>query len=322
MGYAFYQLVPAAIMYDHPGCTNEELAQLFMQTNMHTGEIPLYRLIDQSWRHELKFKSVSKESDEDEKRVFHQNPFKPLVVKSRDPLERTQKEKRAFISAHNLRRWDNTGKDLFTEGHHATNFHCGIYGVGEELNLPKRRYNGWLHFAYASNFLKERRVKAAYEDWDNGTTIFFPNLTSLEEHTRLSPYHLFDFSQTEGSFRDLHRADQLYRWTCKNGKYYFEFERMRDTVDVTSFSESIRRYREPCSYTDFIVTFEAVRKKAWKMLSYCGLQHRDNFFKKWSDAQRIYERALWNSFTSLAAKTQKMTHTEFMRMRLESRIHT
>ena len=49
MGYPYHELVPVVILADNPGVTKEELAELYRQTNLYSGEIPYYSFKSRSW---------------------------------------------------------------------------------------------------------------------------------------------------------------------------------------------------------------------------------------------------------------------------------
>lgn len=69
-------------------------------------------------------------------------------------------------------------------------------------------------------------------------------------------------------------------------------------------------------YTDLILTKEAIKHKAWKLLSYKGRGHLQDFLRDFPDARVEYERAVFDSHTSLSAKLQGLSVSDFLRFRM------
>ncbi|MFH1211919.1 MAG: hypothetical protein V1659_03230, partial [Candidatus Woesearchaeota archaeon] len=104
-------------------------------------------------------------------------------------------------------------------------------------------------------------------------------------------------------------------WSMRENRYYFD-ERTFDLIPA-----SIRSKNRHYGYTDLVLTREALRHRAWKLLSYKGLCHIDQFLRDFPDARLQYERAVWDSHTSLFAKGAGMTVFELLRMRLLGRLY-
>ena len=103
----------------------------------------------------------------------------------------------------------------------------------------------------------------------------------------------------------------MFLWLKRNDRYYLDPETF-DRIPASLFCDSIESY----GYVDLILTVAAIKHKAWKLLSRRGLDHRDAFLRDFPDAREVYERAVWDSHTSLSAKARGMTVNEMLRMRL------
>jgi hypothetical protein len=69
-------------------------------------------------------------------------------------------------------------------------------------------------------------------------------------------------------------------------------------------------------YTDLILTAEAIRHNAWKLLSYKGRMYLQDFLQDFPDSRAEYNHAVWDSHTSLSAKLQGMSISDFLRFRM------
>jgi len=101
-----------------------------------------------------------------------------------------------------------------------------------------------------------------------------------------------------------------FSWIQRNGKYYLSdetFERMPASLGCSGLL---------LGYVDLVMTSEAIRLKAWKVLSYKGLKHFSSFIKRFPEAALAYEKAVWDSHLSLYAKEQAMSASELLRLRI------
>lgn len=63
------------------------------------------------------------------------------------------------------------------------------------------------------------------------------------------------------------------------------------------------------------MTSEAIKYRAWKLLSYKGLQHFPQFLEDFPEVVAEYGIAIWDSHTSLSAKIQGLSISDFLRFR-------
>lgn len=122
------------------------------------------------------------------------------------------------------------------------------------------------------------------------------------------PKNKFDWLKEKGRFKSgilsLYKRLNCFLWKQQDGKYYFDknsFEKMKSN----NFG-----------YTDLILTQEAIKNHAWKILSYKGYIYTEQFLKDFPSAKAAYDKAVWDSHTSLHAKKEKMSVSDFLRMRI------
>jgi len=131
---------------------------------------------------------------------------------------------------------------------------------------------------------------------------------------------VYDWNQIEGEFESRYDHTPNFFWKQVEGKFYFDLKTF-DMIPASFGSEWIiqqESFDRRCEfgYTDLILTAEAIKQKAWKLLSYRGMKHNDQFLRDFSDSRRRYFKAVWDSHTSLASKLKGTTYSEFLRFRL------
>jgi hypothetical protein len=147
----------------------------------------------------------------------------------------------------------------------------------------------------------------------------------------LRPENYYDYSQPNGEPQlgleggDIYRCDgdswvaePRFRWQKIGNRYHLDPE-ILDRIPVgmpVSEREKSEMPGARYGYTDLILTVLAIKHRAWKMLSINSLFHLDQFFAAHPSAKEIYERAVWDGMTSLAAKSRNLTTREFLRLRL------
>jgi hypothetical protein len=137
----------------------------------------------------------------------------------------------------------------------------------------------------------------------------FSSLDELKSiWSQFDPCFMYDFSQQRGSLYAGIFSKNEFGWIQKDGKYYLD----HDTFN--NIPASMSNGGMP-GYTDLILTSEAIKRRAWKLLSYKGRHHLPAFFKKFPEVKVIYEKAVWDSHTSLYAKNEGITTHEFLRTR-------
>jgi hypothetical protein len=121
------------------------------------------------------------------------------------------------------------------------------------------------------------------------------------------PDFIYDWSKEKGNFSGDNGVNNFF-WMKSKDKYSLDPK----TFDSIPASSGARMYM---GYTDLILTAEAIKHEAWKVLSYRGFIYLDWFLKDFSKAKTMYDRAVWDAHTSLFAKSKEMTITELLRLR-------
>jgi hypothetical protein len=123
------------------------------------------------------------------------------------------------------------------------------------------------------------------------------NFYSEEELYRvwpiLKPEIMYDFSQEKGEFCVTRGSGFL--WKNINGRYYFDEETFNH---IPSSFFCSRNY----GYVDLVLTREAIKHQAWKLFSVGGQKHYDDFLTDFPESMKEYEKAVWDSHTSIYAK--------------------
>ena len=127
------------------------------------------------------------------------------------------------------------------------------------------------------------------------------------------PDNVFNWQQSEGNFKADTNRNSGFLWKKVNGKYYLD-SRTFDRIPASFRSGST------FGYTDLLLTAEAVRHEAWRVLSRRGLFHFDAFLEAFPDTRARFEKGIWDSHTAIYAKMNSMSHFDLLRWRLGSRI--
>jgi hypothetical protein len=128
-----------------------------------------------------------------------------------------------------------------------------------------------------------------------------------EKWPQFHPDFVYDWKQKEGNFSGLDGVDK-FLWVNDDGKYSLDSK----TFDVIPAGGG----GLTMGYTDLILTAEAIRNNAWKVLSYLGSMHLEEFLDTFPESRAIYDRAVWDSHTSLYAKEQQLSISDFLRSRI------
>lgn len=123
------------------------------------------------------------------------------------------------------------------------------------------------------------------------------------------PDEKYDWSQKNGFLYSGLMGRQNFLWLNKNSKYYLN-KKTFDKIPAGLWINSMR-----FGYTDLILTSEAIKNNAWKILSYKGLRHFPDFMHSFPESMKTYEKAIWDSHTSLYAKKKGMKTSDLLRMR-------
>ena len=154
----------------------------------------------------------------------------------------------------------------------------------------------------------DMEVRHINQKWEN--FVFSSEKEVYSKFPLFSPKKRFEWNQQRGKFYCLMSND--FRWLMEDGKYYL------DPETFNRIGEGFSRTFEG-GYHDLILTAEAIKQKAWKVLSYKGLKHLPQFLQDFPESRARYEKAVWDSQTSLYAKQKEMTVSDFLRWRQGAR---
>lgn len=327
MGYAIEELTSPAILFSNPGLDKYQLAEKFDEvfhgiTNNKYHGGGLRRVA-----HELglnrtqEFYDFHRETlDENglvlDPPVTYLNPLgnersdrEPLIVRIHE-RNIIKPAKQVKFSSYNYRIMKNSLISRFDYGL----FFGGEDDSLDEFILVKRRNfkkegteeDGFIYY-YRAMVLPVERVYRVEE--------FESEEDLIRTWPQYDPEKEYDFSQGRGTFYTA--FSDYFRWIKEDGKYYLDPQ----TLDLIPASIMSTRYQKETSfgYTDLVMTAEVIKKKAWKYLGWprnFKAVDISDFLTRFPDSMRIYEQAVWDSHTSLAAKRAKMTYTEFLKARL------
>lgn len=334
MGYPNSDLIPAAILLDHPNITREEFVNLLNRTHSTWSRFPQGE----------KVKTPSIRGDlEGFHKGMHGLAELLCLPKRKEFLDfqgTPPQEKDSIITAPPVltvkgfkkgREWGKPRYIVFYPRAHWSEVQQEDISKDliSRLKIPSQRideayewrdskcdYNRYILSGHNLLYIKKRKksdrlfLRRVVNNPDK--TINFSSLEELlAKHPEFSSDFMYDFSQSSGRFRIFGDEHRDFIWKNENGRY---------SLDEETFRRSREGYRRnPLTlygYTGLILTAEAIKNKAWKYLSWNGFVHKDALLKLSSSSRRRYEQAVWDSHTSLYAKSKGMAYFELMRLRL------
>ena len=333
MGYPYNELVAPAVLLANPGITREKFAALLDQT--HSSSFKEYQQSEAWDYYDARF----------EDNLYHRGleglahilsleysePYKEFIA---PPNPKTDENgllihpPRNFSSVPHIGTVEDIVKSRFVVIVHKRNIveprmrttryswdRLSIGSIWEEVQLGEE-------MGIVTKIFTETELNEGEDDMDNGPnweynmeikpfygeydTILFETEEDLwEAWPQFHPDNIFDWSQEKGHFS---RSEKKFLWLRKEDRYYFDPQTFHQIPAGTNAGG--------LGYTDLILTAGALRHNAWKILSYRGLEHLQQFLRDFPDVARDYEKAVWDSHTSLHAKRKGMTVTQLLRERL------
>ncbi len=331
MGYAYDELIAPAVLFDNPGLTKKEYVNLLAQAHPSSfheyeydypwGSFKEDPLTEQTYHNGLEGLAnilgieFSKSYDEfmvrrkDENGLSINPPFRCTLREE----DRKALNKKWEVLVHLENKIDaetvvkEISYDQLKEGEIWRDW-AGEVGLitkilNETYQKDEDEFSPGPEYSYE---LKIKPIKSTYKQ-----ELFETEEELYKKWPQFDPNNMYDWNQKEGGFATIFRAKNCFYWVNKNGKYYID----EKSFDIMPASSNLTPYHI-LGYTDMILTAEAVKKKAWKLISYRGLKHLEQFLTDFPDSRLRYERAVWDSHTSLGAKHMGMTVSEFLRFRL------
>ncbi len=332
MGFPYHELVPPAILFSNPGITREEFVELLDKT--HATTLHEFKYKD-SWKkkskliatghHEglgglagllglprtsdfLKFQSPTYDLNN----LPIQSPFL-LPLNEDDGFFPTFRYCLAIHEKNNLldtKKVKELAWDKLKEGDIWEEVMMGyerglVTKIYSEENFGNENKNEEEYCESGPRYKYEMEIKPINPIFKN---IVFQSDEEVYHHYPLfDPKFKFDWNKERGSF-SIMLDNGSFLWNKKNNRYYLDpesFNRMSDGFIGTG----------QFGYHDLVLTSQAIKQKAWKLLSYRGLKHMPQFLRDFPESKKVYEKAIWDSQTSHYAKSQNMTISEFLRFR-------
>jgi hypothetical protein len=132
----------------------------------------------------------------------------------------------------------------------------------------------------------------------------------LREFPQFDEEKEYDWEKEEGTFREI---GNWFIWEKCSGKYFLSKKTLEK---IPASSRSNNQKSNSYGYSDLVLTAQAIKHHAWKLFSERGNKHKEQLLRSIPRAQRAMERAIWDAQTSEYAKEEGMTTTEFLKFRL------
>ncbi len=305
MGFAYVDLIPAAILLDNPGITREEFSELLDKTHY-------------SWikRYEREDPWDSYNFNEPDIKDYHSGLnglAKVLGLTESKEFIKFQKprvdENGLFVKAPDL--WPARKED--EHAYEVVIHEKNVFEptkVIEALSWTKLQVEDiWKEVQLS---IEKGIVTRIFEEIKPFYSKFREEKFQTKEklYEKWPQFHSdfkYDWSQKRGSLKAL-LAENCFFWRQQDKRYYLHDK----TFDIISPSFRISR---DFGYTDLILTAEAIKNKAWKLLSYRGDIHIPQFLKNFPDSRKRHGKAVWDAYTSLYAKSKQMPVRDFLKMR-------
>lgn len=336
MGYAYNELVAPAILFKNPNITREEFVTLLEQTHIsfhysysseqewdyHNPEYPERRYHDglNGLARILRLSNTKKfcefqETKQDENGLFIRAPYLIPAPSKADHKYEVIVHQGYSIGKAQIREGELSYErlkpgDVWQEPY-----------IGDESGLVTSIINESFIGIQDEEDLEFWEKKSLIYEYD---FVIKPIRGVWKRHKYKSekrlyqfwpmfhPDNIFDWGASSGSFYlGPYFNTNTFRWK-KNDERYFLDELTFDLIPASMNSTN----RIELGYTDLILTAEAIKHNAWKLLSYKGRNFLQDFLRDFPESKAEYERAVWDSHTSLSAKLKRMNVSDFLRFRM------
>ncbi len=322
MGYIYTELIPPAILYDNPGLTKAEFIQMLDNTRSSGGEVDKTKPWSYSKDHVL--------SD------FHLGSGGLARVLGLEESDEYRKLQAIRLGRYDLPIYppldlmvlDDYDNDLLRVMYEVHIHHGHEFGRTRVMNLSAfsqpvigtlvdldGKY--WCEGVVTEILQRagEKSAKAAVVPFKTVVEVKrYPSLESMyQEWSQFVPEFRYNWLQDRGSFH-ISLTQDKFLWLMREGRYFLDPETF-NKIPVGFLSSKDGSF----GYTDLILTSEAIKQKAWKLLSQRGLNHGVDFIQDFPDARVAWEKAIIDAEGSFEAQRDGLTHTEFLRLRLERR---
>ncbi len=336
MGYPNGDLILPAILYMNPGKTREEISKLMDKvkaspnhifknsdpweiygggdSDLHMGLEGLTSLLHLNWSKEFRrFRKSKKDENgleiESPEYIIDYDTLEAKVIVHEKNIIKEPKR----IEGNSLEPLKIN--DIFKEVFH---YPIGDEGIvtkiySEECYTQDNLFNGQPVYTYDMEIKPIIRI---YE---------VEKSNSREElwkkWPQFNPINRFDWSREKGSFGSVGRGAHLqaFNWIMKNGKYYLDEKSFNIMPASISSENHLSVFDNRWGYTDIIINIEAIKNKAWKIFSYEHDKNFNNdFLRDFPSAKKAYDKAVWDSHTSIYAKNNNMSTSDLLKFRISA----
>lgn len=334
MGYPYNELITPAVLLDNPGLNKDQFISKLKSVHgtpfgerNHTDPWNIYSPDDDFREEELprilgleystKYKLFQmKRFDKNGLALFAPRLLPGFSEVNVDGVPRLKKEYKVVNHVRNelgnpeaieitLSEYIEAGEQIDFENNFYENSRFLVKKVMSKKNCLVEEESQWDELPEYNYLLEVQKVNEIIE-LEN----FYSEKDLYEKWPQFKPENMYDFSKSKGTFVEPFLRGS-YLWKQIDGKFYLDEETF-NKIPANFSAYPHLAY----GYTDLILTAEAIRCGAWKLLSRRGLDHLEDFLRDFPEARERYEEAIWDSHTSLAAKSRGMTYTELLRLRL------
>jgi hypothetical protein len=316
MGYPYHELIPPAILLEHPGLTEGEFKQHLAKTHYSAGKLQeedpwdtyttdfntspegmasILSLDESPAYKEFKAEKV------DENGFSLRPPFLTHLRPPRESELQLIRHVGNIVHAPDIAYvtmpadWKpKKGQKLEYQG---PSFEDKVYLIDKVIG--KDRWVGGIEYEVVA-----REVERVLE-----IETFQTEQELFAKWPIYKPENMFDFSQQSGAFK-VADAHQNFMWQIKDGKFYLDPETFNRIPSGLVDSEGVEY-----GYIDLILTAEAIRFGAWKLFARRGGDYTDQFLEDFSEAKANYNKAVRDSHYSLRAEHKGMTLSDMFRLR-------
>jgi hypothetical protein len=341
MGYPYNELVAPAVLFLNPGITRERFVELL--DNTHSSQIHEYGRND-AWDHwtehtqddsyhkgleGLAYKLIIGESDRFKK--FNRPAIDqyglqieaPVIL----PLDERRREEKGYTHEAVIHERNILGRIKTIEKLSWCRLSVG--DIWREVMMGFER--GVVTKILEEQYLGQKKEESSDDDDDSDddfghgpeyrykmqikplTSRYRRDLFKSEEEMykvwpQFHPDFRYNWSRESGGFSVFEDGVRKFRWEQHDGKYTLSDETFNN-IKASGFYSC-------WGYVDLIMTAEAIKRNAWKVLSRKGNMYFGDFMDDFLEVRQIYEKATWDAHTSLFAKSRGMSVSDLLRARL------
>jgi|GEM_PF-1313957 len=331
MGYAYDELIAQAVLWKNPGITREEFVELLDRT--HSSYVMKYEP-EQAWDYY---------NPDLEDPLYHQGLYGLALLLG---LEYTKKYREfkmpanPTIDEHGVRimppsfflreKKERNGsrhrfevlihkKNIVGEPKRIAALSSDKLSVGEIWLEDMINKTGVITKIFDEKYLEDKDY-FPHEQWhydmeikpfvaEHDTKLYETKDDFWKAWPQFHPDNIYDWAKAGGAFSaGSIWGGNNFLWQRKEKKYYLD-ERTFEQIPLSIRSGLL-------GYTDLVLTAGALKHNAWKILAYKGLDYFQDFLRDFPDVKEQYERAVWDAYTSLYAKSRGMNVFEILRARI------